>query len=92
MDSVLNEVLTDVANGELEQLYDIQSKDAPSNVILPYADKIYDIDLNTRIIHGPELLGAQRDHKSEIIYFKINRYFDYMDLANTICVIEYILP
>lgn len=76
----------------LQQLYDIQTKDAPSNVILPYADKIYDVNLNTREIHGPEMLGAQRDHKSEIIYFKVDRYFDYMDLANTICVIEYILP
>lgn len=95
MDNVLDKVLTSVANGDLEtlqQLYDIQSKDAPSNVILPYADKIYNINLNTREIDGPEMVGASRDHKSEIIYFKVNRYYDYMDLANTICVIEYLLP
>lgn len=91
----LNKVLTDVGTDEiktLEQLYDIQARHAPSNVILPYAHNVYDIDLNTRTVYGPDMLGAQKDHKSEVIYFRINRYFDYMDLANTACIIEYILP
>jgi hypothetical protein len=65
---------------------------APSNVFLPYAHNIYDIDLNTRTIRGPSVLSVQRDHKSEIIYFKVDRYFDYMDLSNTVCIIEYIVP
>ena len=76
----------------LEQLYEIQAKHAPSNVFFPFADNVYDIDLNTRTIHGPEFLSVRRDHKSEVIYFKIDRYFDYMDLANTTCIIQYITP
>lgn len=91
----LNEVLIDLASNEvqtLEQLHEIQSKNPPSVVYLPYAHNIYDIDLNTRTINGPSMLGAQRDHKAEIIYFKVDRYFDYMDLANTICLVEYVLP
>lgn len=91
----LNEVLIDLASNEvqtLEQLHEIQSKNPPSVVYLPYAHNIYDIDLNTRTINGPSMLGTQRDHKAEIIYFKIDRYFDYMDLANTICLVEYVLP
>ena len=87
LNSIGSEKMTTV-----EQLYEIQAKYTPSNVFLPFADNIYDIDLNTRTIHGPEFLSVRRDHKSEVIYFKVDRYFDYMDLANTVCVIEYIIP
>jgi hypothetical protein len=30
------------------------------------------------------------DHSSEIIYFKIDRFYDYMDLSTTACLIEYV--
>lgn len=94
-DNKLNQLLTDIGTDEiqtLQQLYEIQTKNAPSNVILPYAHNIYDIDLDTRKIYGPSKLAVQKDHKSETIYFRLNRYFDYMDLTNTVCIIEYILP
>ena len=90
-DKVLSTIATDEVD-TLEQLYELQTKNAPSNVFLPYAHNIYDIDLNTRTIHGPELISVRRDHKSHVIYFKVDRYYDYMDLANTICVVEYIIP
>lgn len=32
----------------------------------------------------------ESDHISETIYFKVPRYFDNMDMANTVCVIQYI--
>lgn len=76
----------------LTQLFDIQSKNPPSIVYLPYAHNIYDVNLNTRTIDGPSTLSVQRDHKSEVVYFKLDRYIDYMDLTNTTCLIEYILP
>lgn len=91
LDKVLSAIGTDEVT-TLDQLSDIQAKNAPSNVYLPYAHNIYDIDLNSRTIHGPSTLSVQRDHKSEILYFKVDRYFDYMDLANTICLVEYITP
>ena len=90
-DNILSAIATDEVD-TLEQLYELQTQNAPSNVFLPFAHNIYDIDLSTRKINGPEFISARRDHKSEIIYFKIDRYFDYMDLSNTICVIEYIVP
>ena len=90
-DNVLSAIATEKVD-TLEQLYELQKQNAPSNVFLPFAHNIYDIDLSTRKINGPEFISARRDHKSEIIYFKIDRYFDYMDLSNTICVIEYIVP
>lgn len=90
-DNVLSTITTEKVD-TLEQLYELQAQHAPSNVFLPYAHNIYDIDLSTRQVHGPEFISARRDHKAEVIYFKVDRYFDYMDLANTICIIEYIVP
>lgn len=91
----LKSVLSDIRDENLptlEQLYNIQKENAPSNVYLPYADNIYDIDLTTRTINGPEMISVQKDHRSTVIYFKVDRFVDFMDLANTVCVIEYIIP
>lgn len=93
--AITNAMLVDIATDEIstrEQLYNAQVQGAPSNVYLPYAHNIYDIDLKTRTIYGPDTISVQRDHRSEVIYFKVDRYFDYMDLANTVCVVEYIIP
>ena len=76
----------------LDALYEIQTQHPPIVSYLPHANKIYDIDLNTRTIHSPEFLSIQRDHKSEVIYFRVNRYFDHMDLSTTPCVIQYLIP
>jgi hypothetical protein len=73
---------------------EIQFKYPPSTVRLPGANEnnTYEIDLNTREIKGPATLSVERDHQSSVIYFKVDRYFDYMDLANTVCVVEYMVP
>ena len=91
LDNSLSAIGTDEVS-TLEQLYEIQAKYAPSNVFLPFADNIYDVNLDTRTINSPEFLSVRRDHKSEVIYFKVDRFFDYMDLANTTCIIQYLLP
>lgn len=90
-----NQILESVGTDEistLEQLSQIQAKNPPSFAYLPNAEDIYDIDLNTRTINGPSTLSVQRDHRSEVIYFKVDRYYDYMDLANTVCIVEYVVP
>ena len=90
-DNILSSIGTDEVK-TLDQLYDLQSRYAPSNVYLPLAENTYEVDLKTRTIYGPEFISTQRDHKAEVIYFKVDRYFDYMDLANTVCIVEYIIP
>ena len=30
------------------------------------------------------------DHHAETVYFKVDRFFDNMDLTNTVCLIQYI--
>lgn len=91
LDSILSAIATDEVT-TLEQLYDLQARYAPSNVYLPFADNIYEVDLKTRTINGPDFISVQREHKAEVIYFKVDRFFDYMDLANTVCIVEYIVP
>lgn len=76
----------------LEQLYQIQTQAPPTSVRLFNAKKVYKIDLNSREVEAPRLLSVEKDHKSTVVYFKLDRYYDYMDLANTICLIQYLPP
>lgn len=71
-------------------LWRIQSDNAPSlAVLLPSDEKIYNVDLNSRMIEAPEFLGLTEDHEAETIYFKVNRFFDNQDLSQMICVIQF---
>lgn len=76
----------------LSHLYIIQSQNPPSLVLFPETKRIYDIDLDARLIDGPQYLSTSNDHKAETIYFRVDRFRDYMDLSNTICVIQYVTP
>ena len=72
-------------------LHRLQTENPPSlAVLLPSEEKIYNIDLNTRRIETPEFLSVEKDHHSETVYFEVNRYFDNFDLAQTVCLIQYI--
>ena len=77
---------------ELDYLFQIQSKVTPCLVELPNGEESYSIDLQTRKISSPEFLSVQRDHLSNVIYFNVDRFFDYMDLSTTSCVITYQTP
>lgn len=73
-----------------ELLYQIQNTNQQTTIIpIPSDEPIYEINLNNRIIMGPSMLSVTNDHNAETIYFKCDRYFDTMDLANTNCVIQY---
>ena len=61
----------------------------PVYASLPAAENTFDIDLNTRKINAPKMLSIEKDHKSEVIYFQVDRFADYMDLAHTCCVVQY---
>ena len=86
----------------LALLWGIESKDAEGNVINPYDnrpilsvilptdEKVFDIDLSSRSIAAPTFLSVAKDHRAETIYFLVDRYYGYKDLAKTSCMIEYI--
>ena len=65
------------------------SANRPQEIEIPPGEPIYNIDLSTRIIDGPEWLGVKEDHDSELIYFKTKRYYDLIDLKDTICLVQY---
>lgn len=73
-------------NANLHLIYNVNP---PTYALLPTADNIYNIDLQTREIDAPKFLAVEKDHASETIYFIVDRYADYMDLATTSCVITY---
>lgn len=90
-------MFTDSSNFEelqeyYSELFRIQDENATSiAVLLPNTEKIYNINLESRIIEKPEEFRiVESDKDSETIYFKCPRYFDNMDLTNTVCVIQYI--
>ena len=74
-----------------EMLWQIQSN-APTKkaLLLPKDEKIFDVDLESRTINVPEFLSVEKDHQAETIFFKFDRYYDYMDLTTKTCVIQYI--
>lgn len=55
---------------------------------LPLDEPVFEIDANTRNINIPAEfrsngLSVQGDHLAEMVFFKIDRYFDYTDLSTT---------
>ena len=75
-------------------LYKIQKDSSsvmsPETIVMPTSQELYEVDLSTRTIHGPETLSVQSDHYAETVYFLVDRYYDHMDLAQTNCVVQYV--
>lgn len=55
---------------------------------------LFEIDLNTRSISAPpefqDFIGVVGEHKSETLTFECDRYYDTVDLAKMMIVVEYI--
>jgi hypothetical protein len=74
----------------LSKQYLVNSANIPTiALLLPSTEKIYNINLSTREVEVPEYLSVLKDHYAETIYFKCDRFFDNMDLTDTVCVIQY---
>lgn len=72
-----------------DYIWHINSANKPVQVQLPVGEKLYPIDLNTRKIFGPEELSVKENHESDLVYFTVDRYYDNVDLAETVCVVQY---
>lgn len=71
-------------------LQHIKDYNSPSIVPLQPDSIIMNIDLNSRIIEAPEYLSVEEDHLAETVYFRLDRFYDNQDLANTVGIIQYI--
>ena len=60
------------------------------SIILPSDERTFDVNLTTREISVPTFLSVAKDHKAETVYFLVNRYYEYKDLSQTSCMIEFI--
>lgn len=67
----------------------LQNVNSPAFALLADAEIVHDIDLKTRTITPISVTILEKDHKSEVLYFSVDRYMDYMDLAKTCCIIQY---
>jgi hypothetical protein len=57
--------------------------------IIPEEEPVYEINLNTRTVQTPEFLSVLNDHNAEVIWFKVDRFFDDVDLFGATCWIQY---
>lgn len=71
-------------------LHLIHNTNPPTYAALPTPDLIYNVDVSTREIDAPKFVGVEKDHVAETLYFIVDRFVDYMDLATTSCIITYV--
>ena len=64
---------------------------SPPNILIriPASEPIYNIDLQSRVIEAPKMIGVEADHEAELIYFMVDRYFDQTDLSQCICAVQF---
>jgi hypothetical protein len=72
------------------KLHLVLNENPPTYALLPSAENIYNIDVNSRTVDAPPFLAIEGDHKSETIYFIVDRYVDYIDLSTMCCMISYV--
>lgn len=83
------------ADGQMTgEIYDF---DGMRFSMLPLDEEVFEIDANTRKISVPKAfadngISVQGDEISEVVYFKINRFYDATDLFNQNIMIEWIAP
>lgn len=74
----------------IDKLWEIENMGLLKRAVLPlHNEKVMNIDLNTRKVEVPEFLSVEKDHQSETIYFKFDRYYDMVDLTSMTCAILY---
>ena len=49
-----------------DYLAEIESSNPPSLALLPTQEKIYNIELDSRLVEAPEYLSVEKDHKAEM--------------------------
>ena len=67
----------------------LQNVNQPAYALLPSNGNIYNIDITTRTVQAPKFLTVEKDFKAKTVYFSIDRFIDYMDLAQTCCIVQY---
>lgn len=56
---------------------------------IPDDEPVYHIDLATRKSEAPPFIGVASDHDAEVIWFKTDRFYENIDLADSSILIRY---
>lgn len=56
---------------------------------VPTDEPIYEINLNSRTVSAPAILGVEADHEADLIYFQMDRFFDSVDLSTCIGMVQF---
>jgi len=69
-----------------EYLASLAQSYSPPNILIriPANEPVYKIDLDTRNIESPKIIGVEADHRAESLFFIMDRYFNNMDLSTCI--------
>ena len=82
--------------GHMKTFYDNQAYKFIMMPLESVGEEVFKINLNERKIEVPKLFatvgGVQADQMAELITFSADRFFDYMDLANTLIFVQWQLP
>ncbi len=79
---VFKDLLREISNAAINTTI---TANVPSN------KKLYTVDLNSRSIDSPSIISVENEHYAETVYFLIDRFYGNMDLAQTNCVINYVI-
>ena len=80
-----------ITNSQDYELFLSKIAAAPSalKMRVPTDETIYEIDWNTRKVTAPPFIGVTGDHVAEYVFFQMDRYYDMVDLADTIGLIMF---
>lgn len=78
-----------LSNNNLDLLFRLQNSLPPCPIEFVGYDPAYEINLNTREIETPRDVVIKKDHNAVTFYFVVDRFYDYVDLSTTNCVITY---
>ena len=56
---------------------------------VPTDEPVYEIDLNSRAVSAPAILGVEADHEADLVYFQMDRFFDSVDLSTCIGMVQF---
>lgn len=81
-------LLAEINNAAIQFTDQIEKPDTKT---VPSGKQFYTIDLDSRTIDGPATISVEGEHYAETVYFLVDRFYDSMDLAQTNCVIRYVV-
>lgn len=95
--SVLGDLLKIDGGDKDDDSYETVRSQGRRFTMLPLDEDVFEVNANTREISVPEAfrrygIGVQGDDLAEVVYFKIDRFFDATDLDTCDCYIQWEAP